>query len=366
TVWVDIMHDINAVGLSTMDGFFNEFIVGQIPIAGDAAQRTNRTGFSGNQSSLVLEAFAPTPWGDFDFYSKINLFGSATGPTPQIQMYKIWARWAWLFVGLDYTQITNSSTIPDTLDFEGPQVIPEGRPIQFAIEIPLQRLQRQGVESGWYLSIGAEDDPADMTLPEDAFVRGRIPAFIGKFIYRRGIADVELAAVYRRLGARGGGIDSDINGWGLVFDGLVNVGTRGDNFIFGGIAGQALGALIDDTQGFGLDAAPESAGSSELKPIPAYGFWLAYQHWWLTALRSTATVGYLHLNTGFDETPNPEGIYAASIYSSLNLIWSPWHAVDIGMEWSFGWRRITQNSAVDGQTRNYNHRLQWSFAFSFQ
>lgn len=360
TAWIDVIHDINAVGLSPTGGFFNEFIIGQIPIAGEAADRTNRTGFSASQSSLVFEVNAPTPRGDFEFYSKVNLFGSAT--LPRIQMYKIYGQWGWLFAGLDWTQFLNKKTVPATLDFEGPQAIPEGRFVQLLVEIPLRR---SAADRRWFLSLGAEDAPAQLTLPVDAYTRGRVPDFIGKFIYRHGVANIELAGLYRRLGARGGGIDSDINGWGVMLDGVIDVFDN-DNVIFGGLAGAALGAYIDDTQGFGLDAAPQSAGSSELKAIPAYGFWLAYQHWWMVALRSTASVGYVYLDNAFDETPNPVGTYQSSVYASINLVWSPWHAIDIGMEYAYGWRRVTEGTAVDGVTRNKNNRLQWTFVFSFQ
>jgi hypothetical protein len=52
-IQADVIHDFNALGLSPGDGLAREFITANIPVGGAAADITNRTAFSPNQSYLA-------------------------------------------------------------------------------------------------------------------------------------------------------------------------------------------------------------------------------------------------------------------------------------------------------------------------
>ena len=177
---------------------------------------------------------------------------------------------------------------------------------------------------------------------------------------------MELGGLYRRLKAEGTGYDQSIDGWGVTFSGSIN--TWGDdNFIWGLEYGGALGAYIQDTAGLGLDAAPVSATNSSLKAISAFGAWAAYQHWWSKSLRSSATYGFVRLDSDFDLQPQPAGTgtYKQAQYAAANLIWSPWPPFDVGLEYMFGHRTVTDSTAVDGSTTGQNHRLQFTMRWNF-
>ena len=122
---------------------------------------------------------------------------------------------------------------------------------------------------------------------------------------------------------------------------------------------------MQDTSGLGLDAAPTA--NQNLKAIPAFGVWAAYQHWWAKSLRSTATYGIVRLDSDFDELPNPpdQGTYKQTQYASMNLIWSPWPPFDVGLEYMFGHRTITDRTAKYGSTTAQNHRLQFTMRWNF-
>ena len=362
-VQVDVIHDFNAVGLTPGGSVEREFVTGNIPVGGRAAELTNRTGFSPNQSYLTGWAETDTPWGPFKVYANVNLFGSST--ETEFQIYKAYGEWGWLKAGLDYTLWLNQASIPNTLDFEGPNIIPAVRFTQASLKIPLQ-LDAEKREL--FFTIGVEDAPGEITLPAkmSSVTTDQFPAVIGKLSYEPDWAQIELGGLYRRLRAEGPGYDQSVNGWGVILSGSIDT-WKNDSVILGGLYGNALGAYLQDTSGLGLDAAPTSTANPNLKAIPAFGVWAAYQHWWAKSLRSTATYGYVRMDTDFDEWPNPPGTgtYKQTHYASMNLIWSPWPPFDVGLEYMFGHRTVTDRTAVDGSTTGQNHRVQFTMRWNF-
>jgi len=360
-IQADVIHDFNALGLKPGDGQAREFITANIPVGGPAADITNRTAFSPNQSYLNGWAETDTPWGPFRVYADVNLMGSTT--EPQFQLYKAYGQWGWLKAGLDYTLWLNQAAIPSTLDFEGPNAAPENRFTQASLKIPL-RLSAGKRE--FFFTVGVEDAAADMTLPTGVTAVNQFPAVIGKFSYEPDWAHIELAGLYRRLKAEGTGYEQSIDGWGMAFSGSID--TWGDdNFIWGLEYGDALGAYMQDTSGLGLDAAPVSPTNSTLRAISAFGAWGAYQHWWSKSLRSSATYGFVRLNSDFDLWPSPAGTgtYKQTQYASMNLVWSPWPPFDVGLEYLFGHRTVTNPTAVDGGTTGHDHRVQFTMRWNF-
>ena len=360
-IQLDVMHDFNALGLTPGGSLQREFVTAEIPVGGPAAAITNRTGFSPNQSYLAGWAETDTPWGPLRVYADVNLMGSTTDA--QFQIYKAYGQWGWLKAGLDYTLWLNQSAMPDTLDFEGPNAIPEVRFSQASLKIPLQS---DTGKRDLFFTVGAEDAAGDITTPSGVTSVDQIPSVIGKLSYEPDWAHIEVGGMFRRLRVEGPGYDQSLNGWGLTLSGSVN-SWKNDNFIWGVQYGDALGAYIQDTSGLGLDAAPTSKTNTAMKVIPAFGAWAAYQHWWTKSLRSSATYGFVRMDTDFDMYPNTanQGTYKQTQYASANLIWSPWPPFDVGLEYLFGHRTVTDSTAVDGSTTGANHRLQFTMRWNF-
>ena len=363
-IQLDVIHDFNALGLKREEGVEREFITADIPVGGPLADITNRTGFSPNQSYLSGWAETDTPWGPFRVYADVNLMGSTTDA--KFQIYKAYGQWGWLKGGLDYTLWLNQAAIPDTLDFEGPNAAPEVRFAQASLKIPLQP---DSEKRELFFTVGVEDAQGDITLPSgvaNVTSVDQFPSVIGKLSYEPDWTHMELGGLYRRLKAEGTGYDQCIDGWGVTFSG--NITTYGnDNFIWGLEYGDALASYMQDTAGLGLDAAPTSATNSNLKAIPAFGAWAAYQHWWAKSLRSTATYGLVRLDSDFDLWPQTahQGTYKQTQYASMNLIWSPWPPFDVGLEYMFGHRTITDLTAEYGSTTGQNHRVQFTMRWNF-
>ncbi len=363
-IQADVIHDFNALGLRPGDGVTREFVTANIPVGGPAAEATNRTAFSPNQSYLTGWAETDTPWGPFKVYADVNLFGSST--EAQFQIYKAYGEWGWLKAGLDYTLWLNQPAMPNTLDFEGPNAIAENRFTQASLKIPLQ----PGAEKrNFFFTIGVEDAKGDITLPSgiaNISTDTQFPAVVGKLSFEPDWTQMELAGLYRRLKVEGDGYDQSIDGWGVSFSGSIDTWGQ-DNFVWGIEYGKALGAYIQDLSGLGLDAAPASADNRDLKAIPAFGLWAGYEHWWSKSLRSSASYGFVRLDSDFDLFPQPvnTGTYKQTHYASMNLVWSPWPPFDVGLEYLYGHRTVTDATAVDGNTKGQDHRLQFTMRWNF-
>ena len=372
---LDIIHDFNAIGLNAGEGVPHEFVTSQIPVGGPAAEFTSRTLFSPNQSTLVLWARSPTPYGDAKgrvvFNMTRDLFDT------RLEVYKAVGELGGLRFGLDYSVFLNQAALPKTLDFEGPPVLAEARFAQVSLRVPLSRLGTR--ENDFFLVLGMEDAGAEFTLPASGNIQAdnQVPSFLLKLGYQAEAVNLELGALYRRLGARGdSGYTAGLNGWGLHLSGYARFGPA-DKLMFGVLGGRGISAYVDDTVGLDLDAAPVSLASEKLRTVGMLGAWLGYEHHWSQVLRSTATVSFLRAYTDFIDpdfgpayspaTPlERTGIFRESFYSSVNVVWSPVPWVDAGVEYLYGHRKVAPGTSSYGSNEGHDNRLQFTLRLNFE
>lgn len=377
-VQLDIIHDFDAIGLDADDSVAREFVPSSIPVGGPAAALRNRTVFSPNQSDLYLWMKSQTRYGEakalVGFDMTRDLYGT------EFQVYMAWAHLGYLRFGLDYSQFMNQHAIPETLDFEGPQVLPEIRRVQAALRIPIGQIG--GDQKNLLFHIGLEDAGAEFTVPgEDqnavnVRAASQVPALVCKFIYDTEDGNLQLAGVYRRMRAKGDvSYDSKLNGWGLYLSGSVDL-PGGDSVMLGVLGGRGIAAYIDDTSGLDLDAAPLSWSDDRLKAVGLIGAWGAYKHFWRSDLRTTATFGYLEAFTDFiDRRYGPRyadqvngdlvGIFNKSFYGSVNLIWNPIRWLDAGVEYLWGHQQMAPGTSDYDNDKGYDNRIQVTIRFNF-
>jgi hypothetical protein len=383
-----------------------EFITSAIPVTGtQAATRFPREVISPNQTQLGVWYERPTEMARFRAYTLMNLFKSVT--TVDFQIYKVYANYGWFKAGKDYTLFFNQAAAPDTIDFEGPNVIPYVRFPQLAINIPLAEL---GFRPHQGIVLGIEHAPAELTLlngaeyasgdapppDDDPFLWGSVdqmPSIVCKYVYTPERAHIELAGLLRKLTAGGPDYRSSAYGYGFALSGKFSTWGQ-NNVILGGQGGQGIGAYSQDSSGLGLDAAPSTftpgleptAGPivpsqrGPLRAIPTYGCWAAYQHFWTENIRSTATFSILASNDNFingqlaasldPEDPADNILYGRAMqarYASVNLIWSPNPTFTLGIEYMYGHRYITGNTipgpgaSNKGQANRLQACVRWNF-----
>ena len=250
TLQADVMHDFQTLG---GDKFVNEFITGDIPVKGsEASLRDNRTGFSVNQSNVNIGLETPTGYGAFRVFTEINFEKYTTGG-PAFELYQAYGALGPLLAGKAWSTFSNTDSQPDTLDFEGPNAIPEVQQVMLHWTQPLP--------NDLSFLFALEEPDADLTLPAGASAINSIPDMIACLEYKPSWANIQASGLYRRLQGKGDGFDSAVNGWGLQLSGNMDTFGR-DSFQFGAVYGRGIGHYIQDTQGYGLDAAPSAPGSS--------------------------------------------------------------------------------------------------------
>ena len=401
---VDGIYDTNAVGLVPNKPVLREFVTSSIPATGtQAATRFPRYVISPNQTQLGVWFEQPTELARFRAYTLMNLFKNPY--TVEFQVYKVYANYGWFKAGKDYTIFFNQSAAPDTIDFEGPNAIPYVRTPQLVMNIPLAEL---GFRPHQGLVFGIEHMPAELTLlnnanadrmatVDDAVNWGpvnELPSFVGKYVYTPEGAHIEAAGLFRKLTGSGPDYHSSCYGYGMALSGKMATWGK-NNVILAAQGGQGIAAYSQDSSGLGLDAAPSSfvrfpapplpakpppSIRGSLRPIPIWGAWAAYQHFWAESLRSTATFSILTLNDEFVSsglTPSVDvddpgnSLYGRCLqarYASINLVWSPNPTFTLGVEYMYGHRFITANTVQDagatsnkGQANRIQACVRWNF-----
>jgi hypothetical protein len=120
------------------------------------------------------------------------------------------------------------------------------------------------------------------------------------------------------------------------------VGSFTDRVIFQVNGGTGIARYINDLQTLGgQDAVVDSSGS-DLRVLPAFGWYVAYEHMWKVwpsmrnmNLHSTLLWSYVGVNN-FDFQPPDAYHYTNRL--AVNAIVSPSSRVDVGLEYIYGSR----------------------------
>jgi hypothetical protein len=113
-----------------------------------------------------------------------------------------------------------------------------------------------------------------------------------------------------------------------------------------------MGRYIDDS----VDDAIYDPDTGELETIPKRSGYVSYQHWWSKKVRTNLVYSAVHIDNLDVQTPDE---LRGTQYALVDLIWSPYKFVDLGIEALFGER---QNK--DRQSGSAN-RIQMSAKYSF-
>lgn len=373
TLQLDLIHDFNAIGLDVTDPVAREFITSEIPVSGSpASQFTNRTALSPNQSSLILWTSTETRLGEAKAFLDMNMTKSPW--EAEFRVYKAWAQLGYLKFGLDYSLFMNQRAIPQTLDFEGPQSLPEPLYTHAKLEVPFARIGNEG-EKNLFWGVGVEESKAQLTVDPQygAAAENQVPSIYANLTYNTDRANLTLTGVYRRLRARGPTYDSSANGWGLYLSG--NINTWGEDSLMGGFfGGRGIAALIDDTTGLNLDAVSTSGPGGQLKAMGLIGAWAAYERIWNPDFRSTAAFGFLKGYSDFiDRNLGPRssdgalvGIFKETIYTSVNLVWTPIPLFEFGAEYLYGHQEMKDGSTDFDSNKGHDHRIQVTLRIIFE
>lgn len=261
-----------------------------------AANQTGGFNAEVRHSRIFVKSFVPTSLGRAKIYAGVDFAG--TGGNPAIsnsygvrlrQFYVAMGRW---LIGQTWTNFMDVHALPEYVDWGGDAarygraflrqpmiryaaIDMKGRKLYLAIENPSDGFV-QGRTSGTSYDIGNHRAPA-ITL---RFLEGNAHK-----------GHIQVASVLRRIGYNDGeGNSASTWGYGFGVAGAYYFWRR-DNVKFNINGGDGIGRFIQ------IDSGMSAIGYShnELKKVPAYGGYVAYQHWFTSSTRINFIFGYSHV-----------------------------------------------------------------------
>jgi hypothetical protein len=317
----------------------DRFVTAQIPVTGDPNEGGGPV-FNANSkgSQLSMDVRAPQVPGSPRFYFQNDFFGSGSANF-NFRVQHIYGEIYNVVVGETFGVFEDPDIWPDTVDYEGPNSMIFARIPLAHYQLPLadKLLLTFGIEKP---SSQVSDIFASNGSVETVTAVNHAPD--GGFNLRWQDADVghvQFATILRDIGARSTTLgDHSAFGWGTNLAAVFNVLGR-DSVLAQGTYGQGIGSLGNDTGFQNTDAGFNAHGN--LVALPYIGAFAGYTHQWSDDWRSTATYGFVDLDT--ESTMGP-GAYHQTEYASVNLVWQLRKRLSVGVEALYG-HKETRNGA---------------------
>jgi hypothetical protein len=338
---------------SKLMGATTWFVTSSIPVSGQpyANSLAQVTG-TANQSDLNFEFRTPTPLGQL----RVVYFNDFAQPSSSAFTYHLkdfYIQAANLLVGFAETAFADLDAQPSTLDYEGPNSEVSYRHMEVRYSLRIKRWA-----GGDLLMRFALENPSSQIPPSAGTPRSTAPDGVIALRLEGNPGHLQLATVLRAIGNQNpdNSQTQTVFGWGLNLTGNLNL-FQADFLMLEVTGGQGMAAYVNDTSGLGLDAALNAGG--QLTALGLLGGYLAYTHQWAPAWSSTASYGYLVMDTAPYAVSLGPSAFQRSQYVSLNLVVHPWKGLLVGAEGLWGYNRTT--SGASGQAWRGQLNLQYTF-----
>ncbi|MCW5551399.1 MAG: porin [Verrucomicrobiae bacterium] len=337
---------LDAIMDSTKVGNPNMFITSKIPVEGETDYgKDEHFTMHTKQTRINLELRAPTPLGSLKIFYENDFFGNNTEPSMDYRLRHFYGQVANITVGQTWSTFYDPDVFPDTLDFEGPGVLPVVRQPQLRYTIPI-------IKETMFTAFAIEQPKSDLSnLPAGADGRNTMPDFTANWRWEGKPGHVQVGGVLRSLSYDNstGPTDSAL-GWGLNVSGRLKV-FGADSLMASLLYGEGIGRYIQDLPS-GSGAVVDAAGN--LHTLPAWGAMVGYRHEWSETWRSTASYSYVTLDHRAELS---DFAYDSTHYAQCNLIWAPTKNLYVGLEYLYGYKEARNGSTGD------DHRVQISLQY---
>jgi hypothetical protein len=325
--------------LGTDDRFLANSIPVGVPVQSGEAKRTN---ISAQTSRLNIEFRSPAGT------QQVRAFfeGDFDGTGNSFRLRHAYAQYTGFLVGQTASTFSDPSADPEILDFEG---------------ISSQNIIRQPLIRYWWSPKTDTRMAVAMETPSVSITGGEgvnlFPDVVARgFFGRPEGGHVQVAGVLRQI--RGQTASGDVgSAWagGGSISGVQQFRVSGltDRITYQVNGGTGIARYINDLNSLGGQDAVVDSAAGKLRPLPALGWYIAYEHAW----KEWQAAENLHLRStllwSFVDVDNLD-IQAASAYKKtqrldVNLVLSMANRVDLGMEYIYGTR-----TNKDGQTGHAN------------
>jgi hypothetical protein len=312
-------------------GTDDRFLTNSIPVGVPSTGEAKRMNISARASRLNLEF--RTPSGSQEVRAFFE--GDFAGDSNTFRLRHAYAQYRGFILGQTWSTFSDPWVDIEDLDFEG--ISSEN-----VIRQPLLRYVRTRGKNR--LAVAVETPRVSITggtgvnLFPDVVAR--------EFIELPNGGHVQVAGVLRQIRgeAPSGGIQSAWAGGGSV-SGVFKVQVRGltDRLMFQINGGTGIARYINDLNSEGGQDAVFDTTTGDLKPLPAVGWYVGYEHRWkewprvqTMNLRSTILWSLVNVHNYAFQSPDA---YNVTNRLAMNLVFSPSGRVDVGVEYIYGMRR---------------------------
>lgn len=322
-------------------GSDDRFLTNSIPVEPDdeAAGKGKRTTFTANTSRFNFESRTPTGAGQMRAFLEGDFFGtSGTDSRTSFRLRHAYAQFRGVIVGQTWSTFSDPRADHQDLDFEGING-------ENVIRQPQIRYTWQVRED---LSVAAAAETPEVSLTGGSGVNV-VPDLVGRTIWNfKKVGHLQAAVVARQI--RG---ESELNpddvtsafAWGASLSGVIPFyyWNLTDRFIFQLNLGKGSARYINDLNSLGGQDAVFEPTTGELHPLGAVGWYMDYEHQWkewaaarTMALRSSIIWSYVTVNNLDFQL---DDAYHRTNRFSVNLVFSPIKAIDVGVEYIYGTRQ---------------------------
>jgi hypothetical protein len=348
-ITLDATYDFQNLGKNDV------FKTGDIPVHPQVSERAFY--MSAKQTRLGAMLTKETPLGAIKGVLEVDFHNTADQANGLLRIRHAFVQWKGLTVGQTWSTFYDIEGRPQTVDYQGPAGSTFSR-------VPLIRYDWANKNHIW--SIGLEDPVEEITTKGNVQVKKQtVPDVVAgyKVYWNNKRSFLKLGLLGRQLkyetidSTQGTIHTSNLYGWGAMALGKLTVpgGIGEDNIKFEMITGTGIARYLLGTTGLGFDAA---LNMETQKPdaMNLSGGFLSYQHYWSGKLNSTAIAGAYRLD---DKGLLGASTFHSSVYSTVNLFYTPVKPLAFGLEYQYGNRKN-----MNGQQGDAN-RVQGTVIYNF-
>lgn len=298
------------------------------------------------QTRFSLELRAATPIGASRLFYENDFFGNSLNPDMVYRLRHAYIQIANLAFGQTWNNFVDPDSVPNTLDFAGPNAEANFRQPQVRYTLPI-------VPEHVHLALSVEQPKTNIAFASsDTSQRNVAPDMIARLRIEGQRGHIQTAALGRTFAYRETSQTSDsVLGWGANIAGSFH--SWGKDLVVGGaVIGKGIGRYIQDLgDGNAVVVTPDF----KLETLFAWGGYLGYRHFWLDNLTSQVTYGHVHLDAS---SLQGDDAYHSTHYAQGNVIWAALDQFSVGAEFLWGHKKVQ-----GGQTGT-TERVQMSLIYN--
>jgi len=324
---------------------YETFNVGQIDVWG--SDNTQRLWMDMHQTQIRFRGQRETEMGTFIGY----LEGDFWGGSKHFRLRHAWVDFKFIHFGQDWSFFGDKDIWPNVLDWDGPPsgVWHRAPELKFYFDVlPKSRLEFGLSTPGPQIILNSDID-ASVTSANQ-----RWPDVIVAWKQTTGFGHLRATAIFRSLMYTSKNDRRAVPAYGATVSGYVKTSSELPNSLqFQVVGGTGIATYLASYDGYNFDAAPN--GNGELKAIPTFGGWAAYEHYLSKQWHFNLIGGWSNFRAheidaymipGPDYTATDSKISLDMLYGLVNIMYDPVPNLIFGLEYNYGYKSSKHEGSI--------------------